>query len=192
MAPRLIIRDRQQTTLLMCVFVVAAPVSTQSEVHFDIHFVWTCTSLSFETFAVYTHTHISPRRVGRVCERTNPEKLHHIPFQVHGVIRMLSIHILCHYVTHLSWQVPWLHIIWVISLYFYGADVSPCQQAPDKARWRTLLFESVGNESPLSPFLPSAHTILRDPAGHGTESNPDGGKTYFNRCPCLCSARMWK
>lgn len=28
-----------------------------------------------------------------------------------------------------SWQPLGLHIIWIISLYFYAADVSPCQQA---------------------------------------------------------------
>lgn len=33
-------------------------------------------------------------------------------------------------VLHLCWQTLCLHIIWVISLHFYAADVSPCQQGP--------------------------------------------------------------
>lgn len=46
----------------------------------------------------------------------------------------MSTHIPCHYITHLSWQAFWLHIIWVISLYFYAADVSPCQQGPRQSK----------------------------------------------------------
>lgn len=42
----------------------------------------------------------------------------------------LPIHILCLYVLNLCWQTLWLHIIRVISLYFYAADGCPCQQAP--------------------------------------------------------------
>lgn len=47
-----------------------------------------------------------------------------------GVTLMWSIHSLHHYIPHLSWQTLWQLMIWVISLYFDAADVSPCQQAP--------------------------------------------------------------
>lgn len=105
----------------------------------------------------------------------------------------LSLQILCHYVLHLPWQTLWLHIIWVISLHFYAADVSPCQRAPtpsspplDKARRRTLLFFFFFKVLHMS--LPSllSFPLPKRAIGVPRDADPDGGKTYFNRCPCAC------
>lgn len=95
-------------------------------------------------------------------------------------------------------QSLWLHIIWVISLHFYAADVSPCQRpkppspttstAPpplDKARRRTLslLFHaSLPAFSPFLPLCPPPPPIPGVSWDAVPRPKPAGGKTYFNRC----------
>lgn len=49
---------------------------------------------------------------------------------VYGFEWKLYVHIYRLYILPPRRQTLWLPIIWVISLYFYAADVSPCQQAP--------------------------------------------------------------
>ena len=100
---------------------------------------------------------------------SNEERLHFACYRFlgHGVERMLSIHILCHYIPHLRWQTLWLHIIWVISLYFYAADVSPCQQAP----WQSKMenppsFKVLHMSLPSLLSFPLPTPTFRDPKGH--------------------------
>lgn len=92
------------------------------------------------------------------------ERLHFVfhLFWGHGVDWMLSIHIPHHYIPHLSWQTLWLHIIWVISLYFYAADVSPCQQAP----WQSKM-----ENPPLLKCCTWVSLLSFPPLGHHTNTN---------------------
>lgn len=155
MAHRLIIRDRQQTNPADMCSVVVDPASTQGEVGAHIKSGWTHSRLSSPDVPHFHRTY--DRGEGNVwCA---PEL---IPF-------FLKKKNVCPYSlpSHLNWQTLWRHIIWVISLYFYAADVSPCQQAP----WQSKM------ENPpllkcctwVSPFLPLwPHQPLGSP--HGTPS----------------------
>lgn len=61
-----------------------------------------------------------------------------------------------------SWQPLGLHIIWVISLYFYAADVSPCQQASWQSKMENppLLKCCTSPPSPLSVALPTRTFVI--------------------------------
>lgn len=62
-----------------------------------------------------------------------------------------------------SWQPLGLHIIWVISLYFYAADVSPCQQAFWQSKMENpplLKCCTWVPPSPLSVALPTRTFVI--------------------------------
>lgn len=54
-----------------------------------------------------------------------------------------------------------------------------------KQRWRTLLFFKVLHMKLPSLLSFSLPTLTLSPTGRRPVSNPNGGKTYFNRCPVL-------
>lgn len=130
MAERLIIRDTQQTNPADTCFVAFVPVSTQRWGTLW-HAEWTYSNFSFQL----SSSNATMCQIGFYLFM-DEGGLHFVffsPYPFFGGMRvgwMLSIHILCHNILHLRRQTLWLHIIWVISLYFYAADVSPCQQAP--------------------------------------------------------------
>lgn len=73
-------------------------------------------------------------------------------------------------VLRLCWQTLCLHIIWLISLYFYPADVSPCQQPPpppphpDKAKMENPpLFKVLHMKLPSLLSFPLPTPTLRFP-----------------------------
>lgn len=125
-----LLETHNKQTLLIRVLLRLSPWARKGEVHFDTRSERIATSL----FNFHPQTPRCARSVF-ICLWTREGYI--LCFSARtfllGGMRvgwMLSIHILCHNILHLRWQTLWLHIIWVISLYFYAADVSPCQQAP--------------------------------------------------------------
>lgn len=114
--------------------------------------------------------------------------LAHTFLGLRGAEWKLSLQILCHYVLHLPWQTLWLHIIWVISLHFYAADVSPCQRVPPPPLTKQDGEPSFFFFKVLHMSLPSllSFPLPKRAVGVLRDVDPDGGKTYSNRCPCVC------
>lgn len=90
-----------------------------------------------------------------------------------------AVRLILHWsISHQSGRALWLHITGVISLYFYAADVSPCQQPPPppSTPHSRLSTEKDGEASSVSPTLPSPlSSATPSPGTPGTGRGRDTG-----------------